>query len=367
MRILFFSHRFYPEIGGIEVNSEVLANEFVRNGAEVKLITWTQESGTKSFPYEVIRKPGLRRLIKAHQWADVVYENNPSLRLSWPVLFTRKLHIIAIRTWIARMDGSLAIQDKLKKQWLGLADAVIAVSEAVQIKTWPKSVVIGNPYRSNLFHVLPDVTRRKKFVFLGRLVSDKGAHFAILALSQLLKKDIIRESNKGLLTIIGVGPQIKELKRLCIELGVKEFVDFRGALSGDVLVKALNEHEFLLVPSVWEEPFGNVALEGMACGCIPIVSDGGGLPDAVGEAGLVFERGNVDSLTKTLEKVLTNPEMVANLRIAAIPHLQTHLPEIVGRKYFEVIDRARSRRLEKHGNLIANQSKFPGITFKNRK
>ncbi|RYG11196.1 MAG: glycosyltransferase family 1 protein [Chitinophagaceae bacterium] len=344
MKILFFSHLFYPEIGGIEVNSEVLANEFFSNGADVKLVTWTEDCGAKSFPFEVIRKPKFRKLIEVHRWADVVYENNPSLRLSWPVFLTRKLHVIAIRTWIARMDGSLTFQDRIKLQWLRKAHAVIAVSDAIRKKTWPKSVVIGNPYRSRLFRILPEIKRKTKFVFLGRLVSDKGAHLAIEALGRLIKNKVIEECDSVLLTIIGAGPEKAALELLCEGVGVKTCVSFPGALSGEELVNALNEHEFLIVPSVWEEPFGNVALEGMACGCIPIVSDGGGLPDAVGTAGLVFERGNIDSLTEKLRKVLTNPEIVDDLRLAATEHLQNHLPEIVGRKYFEVIERARFYR-----------------------
>jgi glycosyltransferase involved in cell wall biosynthesis len=41
----------------------------------------------------------------------------------------------------------------------------------------------------------------------------------------------------------------------------------------------------LLVPSVWEEPFGRVAAEAMINGIPPIVSDRGGLPDVVGQVG----------------------------------------------------------------------------------
>ena len=48
------------------------------------------------------------------------------------------------------------------------------------------------------------------------------------------------------------------------------------------LVNQLNQSEILVVPSLWSEPFGIVALEGLACGCALLASDAGGLPDAVG-------------------------------------------------------------------------------------
>lgn len=36
MKILFLSHKFYPDIGGIEVNSEILATAFHKAGHEGK-------------------------------------------------------------------------------------------------------------------------------------------------------------------------------------------------------------------------------------------------------------------------------------------------------------------------------------------
>lgn len=44
----------------------------------------------------------------------------------------------------------------------------------------------------------------------------------------------------------------------------------------------------LLVPSVWEEPSGRVAAEALVNGIVPIVSDRGGLPETVGEGGIVL-------------------------------------------------------------------------------
>src|SRR5690606_40338743 len=92
------------------------------------------------------------------------------------------------------------------------------------------------------------------------------------------------------LTIIGDGPEAPVLKALAVKYGLEHKVDFKGSLQGKELVDCLNQHKLILVPSRWEEPFGNVALEGMACGCIPVVSDGGGLAEAVGHAGLTFQR-----------------------------------------------------------------------------
>lgn len=343
MKILFLTHKFYPKIGGIEVNSEILANGFVSKGHQVKILTWTKENGKKSFPYEIIRNPGLKQLLKAHQWADVVFENNPCLRLAWPIFFLKKPSVIALRTWVHRMDGEIAWQDKIKMYWLSKSSGVIAVSEAVRKKTYPKAVVIGNPYRQELFRRISDIKKNRDFVFLGRLVSDKGADLTIKAIHKLKGFKDIKKSDFSL-TIIGDGEEMKNLRMLVKKFSLNKQVTFTGSLRGEELVKCLNEHRFILVPSIWEEPFGNVALEGMSCGCLPIVSDGGGLPDAVGKAGIIFQRGNLDSLVDSIKNIYTNPDFEKKLRNNINGHLKAHHPVVVTQKYLNVIEEAASKR-----------------------
>lgn len=338
MKILFLSHSFYPVVGGIESNSEMLAEAFTEAGHEVHLLTWTKDHTSKTFSYGVIRNPNVITLLKEHGWADLVFENNPCLRLAWPNLFYKKPLVVVLNTWISRTDGRIAIQDKLKFKWLKGATSVIAVSHAVRRRCWPEAIVIGNPYKGSHFKIINSVERNKDFVFLGRLVSDKGADLAVLALH--LFEEIIAKDKKLSLTIIGEGPEQKNLKQLTIELGLTGQVHFTGILRGDELAHCLNEHRYLLVPSMWEEPFGNVALEGMACGCLPIVSDGGGLPDAVGKAGLVFERGNVNDLFSCMKKLLKSPAKEHELRNQAPAHLEAHRIEKIAQKYLQVIERA---------------------------
>ncbi len=336
MKILFLTNLFYPHIGGIEVNSEILAGCFSQAGHEVRLVTWAAEPGDQVFPYPVLRNPGMWTLIRAHLWADVVFENNPCLKLAWPAFFLRKKSVVAMRTWIQRDGGQMGWQDRLKIKWLGRAAGVIAVSNTLREAYFGQAVVIGNPYRDQLFRRSATTPLPGTFVFLGRLVNDKGADLAIAAIARMIKADglVLR------LTVIGDGPELAQLKQMAVDLDIEKHVTFTGPLSGHSLVDVLNRHAYLLVPSQLKEPFGNVALEGMACGCVPIVSSGGGLPDAVGRAGLVFERGNLDALVDTIRTLLENPELEAQLRRNAAAHLSNHLPEIVALKYLAVIQQA---------------------------
>ncbi len=68
--------------------------------------------------------------------------------------------------------------------------------------------------------------------------------------------------------------------------------------------------DICVVPSVWDEPFGIVAVEAMACGLPVCAARAGGLQDTVQheKTGLLFNRGDVGELTACLEKLLIHTE-----------------------------------------------------------
>jgi glycosyltransferase involved in cell wall biosynthesis len=343
LKILFLSQPFYPQIGGIEANTEVLAAAFTDAGHEVHLITKTADTTGKVFPYKVTRNPNNRLLVQEHRWADLVFENNPCFRLGWPALLFGRPTVIAINTWVTRADGRITLRDKVKTQWwLKRSKAVIAVSDAVRRITWPPATVIENPYRVNDFKIIPEILRNADFVFLGRLVSNKGADQAIRAIHSLKNTPGKDERQKVTpsLTIIGSGPDLPMLEGMVSELSLGDCVTFKGSLRGEALSKCLNQHRFMLVPSVWEEPFGNVVLEGMACGCVPIASDGGGLPEAVGNAGLTFRRNDMESLVMCIRRLINDPKLERRLRETAPAHLAAHHPQVISRKYLQVLEKA---------------------------
>ena len=331
MKILFTSHRFHPDMGGIEVNSEILAGFFQSEGHDVRLVTQSLGSHEREFPYPVIRQPSALELIYCYLWADLVYQNNIELRTLWPSFIIRRPTVVSLRTWIRDSSGAIRMVHRLKRWSLGFVDAVIAVSDAVRADSFRKAVVIGNPYRSCLFRVIPEIVREKSVVYLGRFVSDKGIDLLIRALAQL---KILCPS----LTLIGAGPDEIALRRLAEDLDV--CANFTGPLGGEELVRELNKHMILVVPSLWEEPFGNVALEGMACGCAVLGSNGGGLPDAIGPAGLLFERGDVHDLCEKLRGLLTNVDLINTLLDKAPAHLANHTENVVAMRYLEVLQTA---------------------------
>jgi glycosyltransferase involved in cell wall biosynthesis len=124
-------------------------------------------------------------------------------------------------------------------------------------------------------------------------------------------------------------------------------VEFCGAVAGEDLVSILNRHRVVAIPSRWREPFGMVALEGMACGCVPIGSDGGGLPNAVGEAGLTFPRGSIEGLVDGLRRLFLEPDLLDGLENRAEAHLARNRLDVVCAKYLEIFRSVSMGRAKK--------------------
>ncbi|NML63646.1 glycosyltransferase family 4 protein [Hymenobacter sp. RP-2-7] len=342
MRILFLSHVFSPAIGGIEASSEFLAGAFANAGYDVRLMTMTAGENL-ALPYSIIRQPSITEMLKQHAWADIIYENNPCLRLGWPKLLWNKPSIITLHTWIGRIDGTIALVDKLKFCWLAQAKKVITVSKALQQRCWPAATIIGNSYDEQLFRRRP-VVRNNDFVFLGRLVSDKGVELAIKAFNEVVFSKPLAGLEEATLTIIGAGPDREQLEHLAASLPDPSRVRFLGILKGEDLVAELNRHAFQFIPSTWEEPFGIVALEGIACGLIPIASNGGGLPDAVGMAGVTFERGQLASLVEVTTELLQNTEQQVRCLAAAPNHLASFSSKTIIKKFVNILEATGENR-----------------------
>lgn len=335
MKILISSHSFYPSIGGIEAVSLILAREFTNKGHEVKLITQTLATAQDSFPFEVIRQPKKHQLFVLVSWCDIYFHNNISLLILWPLLLVSRPWVIAHHTWIARTDGSLGWQDYAKYFLLRLATS-ISISQVIADRLSTPSAIIGNPYDDDLFYEMPEIPRKKELVFLGRLVSDKGVGLLITALGQLKKNYNLTPD----LTIIGTGPEEKLLQDLTKDLNVFNQVNFIGTKIGTELVQLLNAHQVMVVPSLWLEPFGIVALEGIACGCVVVGSEGGGLKEAIGACGITFPNGDIQTLTQKLADLLLNPSSLATYRARADSHLSQYKKTAVAKAYLQVFEDA---------------------------
>jgi glycosyltransferase involved in cell wall biosynthesis len=336
MKLLFYSPAFLPMVGGLEINTANLAGELAHLGHEVVVATLTQAGGPDNLPFRVVRNPSPHALVHLVRWCDVFIQQNISLRGLWPLLLVRRPWVVSHHSWYCRSDGRIAWQDRLKRRLLRHAAGSIAVSHAMAEDLETPSVVIPNPYRDHLFRLLPGVERSRDLLFVGRLVSDKGVDTLLDALALLAGRELLPR-----LTVVGDGPERSALAAQAVRLGLAERVDFAGTRTGEDLVRTLNEHRILVVPSRYNEPFGIVALEGIACGCMVVGSEGGGLKEAIGPCGFTFRNGDTADLAGRLEHVLRNGATAAQECLAgAAEHLARHRTDVVARAYLRTFEEA---------------------------
>lgn len=333
MKILFSSYVFRPSIGGIETVSEILAEEFVAAGHEVELLTETPGDVFGESRYRVNRSPGLKNLITLLQSSDLVFQNNISLRSLLPALLLKKRALVVHQTWIRNTRGKIGSMGRLKRMLLGRVTNV-AISQAIADDIARTCTIIPNPYRDELFRIVPSAVRNKTLVFVGRLVSDKGVDLLLRVLVQLRRDEI-----KPDLTIVGTGPEQENLAALTRDLKLQDQVSFAGQKTGEELVRLLNQHRIMVIPSLWAEPFGVVALEGIACGCAIIGSEAGGLKEAIGPCGITFENGNEGALADALKRLLRDKDLAESFRSAGPKHLERFRAREVARQYLQLIEK----------------------------
>jgi len=333
MRILFVCHAFHPSVGGIESSALLLIREFQALGHELRVITHTplgEAEDLAAFP--VLRRPSLTEQWRQTAWAEVVYQHNPSLNYLLPLLLKRR-GAISVHTWVSRTDGRRGLRDRLKLAWLARWP-VIANSRAMARALPMPVTVIENAWDDQVFHAegAGGFEARSGAVFVGRLVSDKGAIIAVQAIARL------HDAGHALpLTIMGEGPERAALTAEAERLGVSGLVRFVGRQAPEGVAALLRAARYLLVPSLWEEPFGIVALEGIACGCLIVATDGGGLADAVGGAGLLVPRGDVDAMAAAIVRLEADATLRSRLEAARAAHLAAHRPRVVAERHLAIL------------------------------
>lgn len=193
-------------------------------------------------------------------------------------------------------------------------DAFFAVSEAVARSyerklLLPPIKIIPNPVDLTVVAkvVAQEVTMSRDLVIPGRIVPEKGHSDFLEALSRLAALGLHPAA-----VIAGDGPLRGQIEAQVQRIDFGEQVTFTGALEHEELLREMVSAAIVVVPSRFEG-FGLVALEAMALGRSIIVSDVGGLPEVVGDAGILVPPANPRALAKAIAELISDPERRAEL------------------------------------------------------
>ena len=329
LRILVYASHFYPSVGGMEIVSETLARRFSGAGHSVTVVTDTPSNGPENLPIPVVRRPSFGELLRICLLHDVLLLSPITLRRIGPPLLSGRPIVVKHPNPFVGKNGDVRLVDRLK---LGVSRATTNVVAGAYMATLvPNPVIIPNPYDHTLFRYNGE-PKTADILFVGRLDVVKGVDVLLRAI-----KDIESAFPQLNATIVGNGPEYGNLRRLAAELGLDHRVSFAGALRGEALASEMRRHKVMVVPSSYKEPFGNVALQGLASGCLMIVSRNGGLVDATGHHALTFDNGDSESLAACLAEAFREPNLTEKLLGGVQDHLAKHHEDVVANDYLRLL------------------------------
>ena len=370
MKILLYTRAFHPMVGGIETVTETMAGLLNKLGQECEVLTPIENPEPDAFNYKVHRKPGFLKTMKLVFNADLILSKGASLALVPYCLLLAKPFVwihsgyqascVDGLGWVDgvpapltprasllfhyRRRGLLYAAKAAFKLYLRrfacrhIVDMNVAVSDWVAMRQpFKNQIRIHNPFPIFRFSndAPPAAGATYQFLYLGRLVSEKGVGTLIKAFGLMLHYNPARQSQ---LLIIGEGSWRGQLESLAREVGVENNVVFAGRKTGRELMNLIQQCEIAIVPSEWEEPMGGVALELLAAGKPVIVSKNGGLAECVGDAALLFNNGDHAMLAVCMTRLLRDAKLRATLQENAKTQLKQFDPERLVAQYIDLFE-----------------------------
>ena len=362
MRVLLVSWEYPPVIeGGLGRHVRKLSEQLVRDGLEVHVLT----RGGGRLPAEADQHG-----VIVHRVRERPFPKDPSAFVRWVEAMNRHMHALAAELcdrfefdlvhshdWLVAGAAERASRE-IDRPWLVTVHATeygrhqgwvqnhpqshIHAAERAMVRRADHVITCSRYMRvhvANVFGVRPSkITAipngidprdlepvsddlpalRSRYadpdellvLLVGRLVYEKGFHLALDALAPL-----VRRMRGVRFVVAGTGTAEAELKHQASKLGLAGHGAFLGWIGDDMLHSLYRVSDLCIVPSIYE-PFGLVALEAMASGCLCVVADTGGLREVVpveGTVGLRFPSRDAGALRGVLERVLTDDAERAQL------------------------------------------------------
>jgi glycogen(starch) synthase len=362
MRVLLVSWEYPPVIeGGLGRHVRKLSEQLVRDGLEVHVLT----RGGGRLPTEADQHG-----VIVHRVRERPFPKDPSAFVRWVEAMNRHMHALAAELcdrfefdlvhshdWLVAGAAERASRE-IDQPWLVTVHATeygrhqgwvqnhpqshIHAAERAMVRRADHVITCSRYMRvhvANVFGVRPSkITAipngidprdlepvsddlpalRSRYadpdellvLLVGRLVYEKGFHLALDALAPL-----VRRMRGVRFVVAGTGTAEAELKHQASTLGLAGHGAFLGWIGDDMLHSLYRVSDLCIVPSIYE-PFGLVALEAMASGCLCVVADTGGLREVVpveGTVGLRFPSRDAGALRGVLERVLTDDAERAQL------------------------------------------------------
>lgn len=193
-----------------------------------------------------------------------------------------------------------------------------------------KIEIVYHSYDENIFYNRNDSFRENDVVYVGRLIESKG-------ISDILK---ISDTLPNLKVVfVGAGSEEEKIKQSVLQ---NHNIQFLGYISDRrKIAEIFNNTKYLLLPSKrtkdWEELFGMVIIEAMACGCVPLCTDHNGPKIILGTKYLnknIFTESNfVEKAIQILDEKYVSDKQFLQDQIEALEIAKSYSIDEISKKW----------------------------------
>lgn len=175
-----------------------------------------------------------------------------------------------------------------------------------------------------------------QFLFVGRLIEEKGARDALLAFARLVE---LRPGLSARFTVCGDGPQSAHLRQEFSGLVERKLVTFTGHVEATGLSAFYAAADVLVFPTRYPEGFPYVLIEAFQHAVCVVASREGALADHVrhGENGFALETGEVQEITSCMDRLASDGALLERLRAGAAAHFAAHFTLAKGVAFYRSV------------------------------
>jgi spore coat protein SA len=223
------------------------------------------------------------------------------------------------------LDGLAPALDWLVVCSTYLHDQFVGKSAALDAKTR----VVFNGVNQELFYPREEVCEPKTIFFVGSLIPAKGPLHLVRAYSRVLEDHRDAKLVIGGSFTFGVDketPYIREIRREAESIREKHGIEiqFPGYIHHDRDLPSFFQKATLFSsPSIFQEPFGLVNCEAMACATPVVGSNRGGITEVLAETGRLTDPENEAQYASTISALLSDVSERARLGRATYERCRT--------------------------------------------
>jgi spore coat protein SA len=218
-------------------------------------------------------------------------------------------------TLATRVDAVAVCSEYLRRTFVSKSSAIAA-----------KTHVIFNGVNTDLFFPREELRERKTIFFVGRFDPEKGVLPLVKAYALVLKDHPDAKLVIGGATWFGIHAEtdyVREVREAARAIVTNQHGDiqFPGYIHHDRDLPGWFQRATIFAsPSLFEEPFGLVNAEALACGTVVVGSTRGGIPEVVGDTGYLVNPEDIEGFARALSEALGNDERRHQLGQAARQH-----------------------------------------------